>query len=296
MRKLLVYRDIGVYDARQNLAINEACLNSVEAGSPILRVYTFSSEGLILARHESIWDVRKPEIATRRNTAGSVIYCDPTTLGYSVFFRPEDLTDDVTKVFRLLTRPIAENLKPKLNGSEVSVGRVFSIRVEGKVLAGHAQYNTKKSVQYDGFVHVLKPDADKISGLIKLRELCGLDGNNVLCIDGEVFDMKGKFLGERERLDLKIIRKERDVIAGIPGLKGLGLTLEDYAVILKEGMESAFRCSSIESELPAELFRGSQEPLEKRYANKEWVKSGRKRHLGHCLVDFVEPEQGADPV
>ncbi len=296
MKKLLVYKDIGTHNAASNLALNEACLKYVELGNPILRIYTFSEPGLILSNHESMWDVRKPEMATRRNTAGSVIYCDSTTLGYTVIFKPTDLTTDVTHVYRRLTEPIARRLKEKLKGHEVSVGRVFSIRVDGKVLAGHAQYNTKNGIQYDGFVHLEKPDVGKISRHIKLRELASSDGINVICVDGKVFDLKGKLLGEQKSMPTEKLRDEMEELESVHGLKDLGINMEDYCEILRGSFEEAFTATSLEAKKPEKVVLASQQLLESKYLDKKWRESGKKSGFGHCFLEFVEPENGAYPV
>ena len=215
---LLVSVDLNKYDAPTNLAYNEACLSQVRTGYPILRIFTFSQPGLILAKHESLWDVRDDHqhLATRRNTGGSVIYVDQNTLGYTLVFQNSDLGKGIRDVYRKLTEPIAHSLQ--VRGLQATIGNLFSLRIEGKVVGGHAQYVSAKGTQYDGIVHVEKPDVRKIEKAIKLRRLCLNGPDKVICIDGNVYEIDGTYLGQESQFILKTLRDERRDISRMPGL------------------------------------------------------------------------------
>ncbi len=321
MGRLTVYTDIGVYDAPTNLAINDVCLKNVKAGKPIARIYTFSKKGLILAEHESVWDVRTPSLATRRKTGGSVIYADSTTMGYSLFFNSQDLEKDITHIYRRLTGPIAEKLGNRLKRDDigpnqlektyvqlnrddilpaesnanqirqVTLGRLFSIRVDGKVLSGHAQHITGDRVQYDGFVHISKPDVDEIGSHIKLRKLCFSKGKQCLLIDSEVFGLDGKLLGAAEDFELSVVRDEEQELRSVYGLQDLGIQKDDYIRMVVESFEQALGLKSESAELEPKTIQEATKLASQFYANSALRDSdSMKRCLGHCFVDLVEPE------
>lgn len=279
----------GNYDAPTNLAYNEACLNNVRSGYPILRVFTFSEPGVILAKRESLWDVRDDfhYVATRRNTGGSVIYVDSGTLGYTLLFHKDDLDSGrVMNVYKRLTAPLVAGLKEK--GLPAELGNLFSIRLDGKVVAGHAQYNRKDSVQYDGIIHLKKPNVERIGEAIKLRTLSHNGSAHVICVDGEVYGLDGSFLGREEDFELNHIRDERQEISDMPGLEDFGLGKEEYTEIIRTSFERLFGMNSKE-ELP-DVDQEAENLRRNKYTNKDWIKKGSKRALGHCFVDLIEPE------
>ena len=286
---LLVSVALGKYDAPTNLAYNEICLNQVRAGYPILRIFTFSGPGLILAKHESLWDVRDDhhQIATRRHTGGSVIYVDQNTLGYTALFQKGDLERGVKDVYRRLTEPIARALQQR--GLDANIGNLFSLRVDGKVIGGHAQYSSAKGIQYDGIVHIEKPDIAKIEKAIKLRRLCSNGSGHVVCIDGDVYDMKGTHIGEENQFTLRTLRDERAEISEMQGLRDFGLSQTDYIGIVRKTFEAVFNMKSIDESL-GDVDSSAAELAEKKYRNKEWVSEGQRKGLGHCFVDLVEAE------
>ena len=286
---LLVSVDLNKYDAPTNLAYNEACLNQVRSGYPIVRIFTFSQPGLILAKHESLWDVRDDHqhLATRRHTGGSVIYVDQNTLGYTVIFRKKDLEKSIRDVYRKLTEPIAQALREE--GLNATIGNLFSLRVDGKVIGGHAQYRSTKGIQYDGIVHIEKPDVEKIEKAIRLRTLCLSGSNKVVCIDGNVYDIDGTHLGQENQFALKTLRDERREISEMPGLREFGLSQRDYIDMIKQFFERVFNMQSVDDDL--RNFQSSAiELAEKKYRNMDWVSDGKRKGLGHCFVDLVEPE------
>ncbi len=289
---LLVSVDLNRYDAPRNLAYNEACLNRVESGSPMLRIFTFSRPGLILAHGESLWDLRDKfhSLATRRHTGGSVIYVDKDTLGYTLLFHKSDLPGNVVDIYTALTNPLVLGLKER--GIDAELGRLFSIRIGGKVIGGHAQYSKKDVVQYDGIVHLKKPSITNIDQTIKLRVLSQNGEGRVICIDGEVYDLKGNHLGEAKDFNLNKIRDEREEISSMPGLSDFGVQPTDYIDLIRSSFQNVFHMEAAESSLD-HLREDARKLEQSKYRSTDWIRAGTRRCLGHCFVDLVEPENGS---
>lgn len=292
---LFVIEALDTYTPAENLAYNEALLNEVERQSPLLRIFTFSEPGLILARNEDIWDVRKSyhPITTRRNTGGSVMYVDENTLGYTLLFDQRDMTNDLGIIYKAMTQPLVSGLREQ--GIVAELGNLFSIRIEGKVIGGHAQYRPLqiRGAQYDGIVNLKSPDVEKLDAMIRLRRLALHNNKKVLCIDGNVYDLKGKLLGKEREFELTTLRDERSEIAQMRGLEDYEISRDEYVTILKRAFGSVFGMNAIDYHLSENVCELAKKLQIQKYKNEEWVvhRGGRKGQ-GYCFVDLIEPEEG----
>ncbi|MBW2970367.1 hypothetical protein KY319_04560 [Candidatus Woesearchaeota archaeon] len=276
--------------AYENLAINHACFDAVNCGDfeSIVRVYPFSRPGAILSFNEDLWDVRggvfgKIDV-TRRPTGGSVIYVDGDTLGYSVFLKTNSKVD-VTRLYREFTGRVVRALNSF--GLDVSVSNWY-VRLNGGVIAGHAQVNRGSASEFQGIVRLKKWDMDALERALRLRTLGKYDGAHYLIVDDAVYDLKGN----KRSISVNKVRRlrdERSELASAPGLDGFGVRAPDLA----ERLAGCLSGSDERHELPGSIMSRAKSWLS-HYMNPDLVlKPGvtTKSCLGHCFVDLVESEQ-----
>ncbi len=285
MKLVVVDRSRNVYE---NLALNHACLDAVNKGDfdEIVRVYPFSRPGAILSNNESIWDVREHVIGkidvTRRPTGGSVIYVDENTLGYSVFLRTGSKVD-ITNLYREFTGRVVKALNSF--GLEVTVGNWY-VRLDGKVIAGHAQQNRGFASEFQGIIRMKKWDVNVLDNALRLRTLAEYKGVKYLVIDNAVYCVNGN----KTNIPVNILRKlrdERSELASAPGLDSFGVNAPD----LMERLASCLSGTDVRSDLPDSIEFDASVLLGKYYDSDLLLKKGVKSCLGHCFVDLVDNEQ-----
>lgn len=274
--------------AYENLALNHACLDAVSNGSyeEIVRVYPFSRPGAILSNSESIWDIRDEAIGkidvTRRPTGGSVIYVDENTLGYSVFLKTSSKVD-ITRLYREFTGRVVKALNSF--GLKVSVGNWY-VRLDGKVIAGHAQQNRGLASEFQGIIRMKKWDVKALDDALRLRTLAEYKGVNYLIIDSAVYCING----DKTNIPVHTLRKlrdERSELASAPGLDAHGVKAPD----LMERLATALSDCEQRHALPETILSQSKILVSQYYNSELILKKGTKSCLGHCFVDLVENEQ-----
>lgn len=274
----------------ENLSINDACLEAVCNGDyeRIVRVYRFSRPGVILSEFEDIWDVhehaRNKIDITRRPTGGSAVYVNEATIGYSVFLKTKNKTD-VTHLYKEFTGRVLNALK-SFSITEVKMNGWY-VRVDGGVVAGHAQQHRGSASEFQGLIILTRWNMEAIDSVIRLRKLAEWQGNHYLIIDGAAYDLQGNQASVLFD-QLRVVRDEYSELAKAPSLADYGIT----ASALMEKLAGHLSGLKERHVLPEKIQNRAVE-IEQKYKNANWVfNPGKKtrRGLGHCFVDLVERE------
>lgn len=170
------------FDAPTNMAIDEILKRrSEETGSIFIRFYSFTKPSIILSLSDSIKCIKSEGLAetenvdvTRRQSGGKPIYVDENVLAYSITGSESiDSTRDfvsLESIHKYFGSRVAKAISHYSNSSSVEIGDVYSIKAEGKPLAGHAQYLTPgKSFFYHGVIAMRAWDSEKINKLLRMR-------------------------------------------------------------------------------------------------------------------------------
>ena len=265
MSKWDLYR--GEYSASKNLAIDEYLLKeTTKNDNKVVRIYDFEKPSVILARNESFEDIKNIESNyeyTRRDSGGSVIFCDENALFYSVIMPnkenkfPERLHRDFfgPKIAKVLERSGVEKKK-------IGVGEHFSVRINGKTVSGNSQRKKKGGILYHGVLALESWDVEKLDQIIELREK-----------EGET---------------------EYDFIEKLPGLydhSQKSIEKEDVAsYLIQEFTEGDYKKTELSGRDKKEISK----LVDEKYGNQEWIKNGKldteslKKNQGFCFVDWTD--------
>ncbi len=178
-----IYFGYDRFSAAKNMAIDEILKNKCEKDNKIyIRFYDFEKPCVILSYSDSKECLRKDayenkEIEiSRRQSGGKPIYIDSNILAYSIIGSlNKDTTEfaSTTSVHNYFGAFIADaiNKTVKIDRQRITLGNVYSIKIDGKPVAGHAQFPTlSHSFFYHGVLAVGKWDALKINTLLNLSE------------------------------------------------------------------------------------------------------------------------------
>lgn len=175
----LVNFGYGKYPAAMNMAIDEVLFRVAAMEKRFfIRFYDFTRPSVILASSDSCSNFIGREgngiDLTRRMTGGKPIYIDDNVLSYCV-------TGPIGSDNPGISTPngihshfgglIAEALSETIRGESIELGKAYSIRVNGKPIAGHGQHLIGNSAfMYHGVMAIGPWDANSISRNIKLRK------------------------------------------------------------------------------------------------------------------------------
>lgn len=294
LEKRIFFHDNSARLPSENLAINQAIVDLVNDGDyeAVVRIYSHKN-GVILGRNESREDInvdyctKQGYEIVNRSSGGSTIFVTPElTLCYSVFanLRKTKLEENVTNIYKKFTLPLAKKLgdnfvvegsyylKAKLNGAS-------------HPFAGHAMRLYKHCVQFDGVVHKKKFDLDILARIIKLRELHRINEDSYILMHGDIYDLKGNKILNAVLSSSTLVKRERDELEKTQNFDSLGLDENIYLNCLYESFSETFEgLKKIEKlDCDNEIVRD--------YKNKiKRVREGKIVGLGHCFVDFMEPE------
>ena len=178
-----IYFGYDRFSAAKNMAIDEILKNKCEKDNKIyIRFYDFEKPCVILSYSDSKECLRKDayenkEIEiSRRQSGGKPIYIDSNILAYSIIGSlNKDTTEfaSTTSVHNYFGAFIADaiNKTVKIDRQRITLGNVYSIKIDGKPVAGHAQFPTlSHSFFYHGVLAVGKWNALKINTLLNLSE------------------------------------------------------------------------------------------------------------------------------
>ena len=256
---------LGEYDAPTNLAIDDYLLEKAsEEGTKSLRLYEFESPSVILARNEcfsDIKDVKEDVDYTRRDTGGSVIYCDDNAVFYSIVV-PLEENRYPEELHREYFGPKIADVLDEVGVEKelLGVGEHFSVRIDGKTVSGNSQRKKKDAVLYHGVLALEPWNVERLDSLIQLRE--------------------------------KQEKSEYEFVESLPGVfehaehseKGL---VED--LLIERFTEGEY----IISEFNEEELDLINEIAEEKYGNKEWIRNATnpstlKKDQGFCFVDWTD--------
>lgn len=254
----------GVHDAATNLAIDEYLLEETsDKRNKVFRIYDFEKPSVILARMESYKDingVKEGVDYSRRDTGGSVIYCDNNAMFYSIILPtgknrfPEELHRNYfgPKIARVLDRAGVEKEK-------LGIGEHFSVRINGKTVSGNSQRKKKDAVLYHGVLALEPWDVEKLDSLIKLREK-----------EGEL---------------------EKDFIEELPGIKEHCDT--SYNELKKIFVEEVTEGDYSNRRIGKEQYEEIERLVNNKYGNEDWIRTGGneealKEDRGFCFVDWTD--------
>src|SRR3989344_5400436 len=279
----------------ENLAINKYYVSLVKEGKYdlITRVYSHSN-GIILGYNESINDVymdfcnKNRHEVVRRFTGGSAVVVDPeTSLSYTLIFNPENLgmRKDITMLYKKITIPLAKNL-----GKNVTVEVTYYLRIRRNgysvPFAGHAiNMHDGDVVQFDGIINRTSFDTDHLSRVLKLRELYLLNGVKYIKSDGKIYDLKGSQVNLLNLKQANLLRSEIDELKKVQGLKEIGIDDSKFIDLFRKTIKDVF---GEVTERHIQINQSSLSLLQREIKNN--TKGGTKAGLGHCYIDFLEPE------
>jgi hypothetical protein len=292
-KKVFVY-DKEPRSPSENLAINRHVVGSIENGKfdLITRVYHHTL-GVILGYHESARDVDEVfcekygyEIV-RRPTGGSAIVVDPTSsICYSVIFDLDKTgkEKDITKIYKEITIPLAKNLG---KGTVVEGTYYLRSRINGENIpfAGHALKLYGNIVQFDGVINRTRMDMGVMEGVLNLRKLHGLNGENYVSVNGSAYNLEGKKV-DVDLSGAEILRDEALELRKMHGLRQLGLDDESFIHALYSTVGEVF--DDVERIGALEFDNEVVEAFRKEILDQS--RGGKQTGLGHCFVDLVEPE------
>ncbi len=274
-----------------NLAINRAVVDAVKEGKydAVARVYTHTN-GVILGYAESIDDVNQAYIeendleVIKRPSGGSAILVAPDlTLCYTLIFNPKkfEIKKDTKEIYNKITLLLAQQL-----GERFVVRGRYYIRVkigEKEVpFAGHAMKFWKDIVQFDGIVHKKGLDLNLFSEVLNLRELFEYEGEKYIRMDGSIYNIKGERIKSLPR-DAVLTKTEEESLKEIRGLNDLGISEDEFINHLYKTFHSLF--PDMKRDLTVQV-----DGIDKYQREIQQSKFGNIPALGHCFVDFMEPE------
>jgi lipoate-protein ligase A len=160
-------------DAYLNMAIDEVILRKSEKEKKnYIRFYEFSVPSFVLAYRQHPSEVTASENdfhITRRLSSGGVMLCNDSSLAYSMTLSSAKKMS-VKNVHNFFGTKIAEVVKEYAENQEVHLGDHFSVRVDGKIIAGHGQRDANKTVLYHGVLALYPWDTGLIEANVKLKE------------------------------------------------------------------------------------------------------------------------------
>lgn len=277
----------------ENLAINRYCIELVKNGSYdlIARAYTHR-KGIILGRGESLGDVNEEfcnlkgyEIVERPSGGSVVVVNEDLVLCYSIFFnwKAFNFGNDIGKLYKAVTIPLAKRL-----GKNISVEGAYYLRAnlgDSKIpFAGHAARVEGEGIQFDGIINKTKFDIGLLGKLIKLRELYSYNGELYILLGNEAYNLKGERVYDFNSERAKLVRDERKELGKILGLRELGINEKHFIDSLYDTINEVFGITQKTGlKIKEDIKKLAQEI-------KDNSKGGKKGLLGHCFVDFIEPE------
>ena len=144
---------------------------------------------------------------------------------------------------------------------------------------------SNKILQFDGVVNKQKFNMNQLEKVIKLRELYKAENQRYIFFEGDFYTLSGEkveLIGEKATL----LKKEYDELEKTKGLKEVGLSEKDFTDIFYNVLKGVFpeiiKVNNLN--LNQKLILDYQEKI------KNSIK-GKRIALGHCFVDFLEPEE-----
>lgn len=253
---------LGEYDAATNLALDEFMLEKAsDEGEKSIRFYEFENPAVILARSEHPDDIlewRDGIDYTRRDSGGSVIYCDDNALYYSIVV-PAETDDFPESLHRDYFGPkIAEALSEAgVPDTSLGVGEHFSVRIDGKTVSGNSQRKKKDAILYHGVLAYEPWDVELLDDLIDLRE--------------------------------RNCETEKEFIDSLPGVSEYSSSTKNE---IRDYMIQAFTEGDYKIADLSVRDKNKIDNLKEKYVDEDWIKGvnepSLKRNQGFCFVDWTD--------
>ncbi|MGC8648873.1 MAG: lipoate--protein ligase family protein [Candidatus Micrarchaeia archaeon] len=164
-----------------NMAVDEAIFQNLMRGEIIVRTYEFENNAIIIGRNDNISNIlnfeenkKKIEI-TRRETGGMPIFVGDKTFSFSIIGSTSIFSDKSLKLtvelHKFFGNAIANAIRSLGNNDiRIEVGDKYSIKLNGKPIAGQSSLIENNKFIYHGVITIEKLDADKIKNFILLKD------------------------------------------------------------------------------------------------------------------------------
>ena len=171
------------FSAAKNMAIDEILKKNCEHNNIVyIRFYDFEKPAIILSYLDSKDCLRQEAFAdpkveiSRRKSGGKPIYIDDNIFAYSIIGSINKVNAEFTSmafVHKYFGSHIVNAINKiiEINKERISLGDIYSIKIDGKPIAGHAQFPTiNHSFFYHGILAIGKWDAERINKLLNLNK------------------------------------------------------------------------------------------------------------------------------
>lgn len=246
----------GTYDAYMNMAIDDVLLVLADKTKKFFfRTYDFTRESVILANSDSPMNLKKHARiksgkhidVTRRISGGKPIYVDVNTLSYSIIGPLSEGSGSLnqTSINELFAPTVLKAIADTIGSdSKLNMGRVFSIKFDGKPIVGNAQHISQShSFLYHGVIAIGPWSSDKINKYLRLS------------------------------------REDSDALPTLPNIHdiaGNGYSVQEYKSLLSKRLhsyiDSLFSSKSELSEAEKdEMMKSAASKAKKVYADTNWI-------------------------
>ncbi|MGC8587049.1 MAG: lipoate--protein ligase family protein [Candidatus Micrarchaeia archaeon] len=250
--------------AADNMAIDELLEEKAGAtGNLYLRFYDTPKNAIVLSISDHMKviarDTSDAELS-RRISGGKPIFLGKGTLSYSIEGPLSVLGSKQTRfgnpnaIHQMLGPHLAEALRrvAGLSSDRLTLGEVYSINIDGKPVAGHAQHINASSFIYHGVMAIEKWDAEYISERLRLRE------------------------GDYEKLD------------SLPYIKQfVNGSTESLKQNIIDSMKQTFEIVPMNQAERSEIMQRSEKLAAEKYSSSGWVMrtdDGMKENSTFCLL------------
>ncbi len=242
------------FDAATNMAIDEVLLYRSESEKKIfVRFYGFTGNTIVLASSDHDQAIKQSNLdgtdLTRRISGGKPIYIHKNVLSYSITGPLNHHRNECTGLTQEIHKEIGSIVAQAIiattgiDPSSVELGKAYSVRVDGKPIAGHGQFTRlNHSFLYHGVIAVGDWDTKAIESLLKVKD------------------------------------EDYDKLKHLPSLKNLsrndGLSIGDYKALFINNFISSLPKGdsvSISPHEKGEVVKQAAELKEKKYANPSWI-------------------------
>jgi lipoate-protein ligase A len=261
-----VYFGYDKFSAAKNMAIDEILKNRCEKDNKIyIRFYDFERPCVILSYSDSKECLRKEAFEnkeieiSRRQSGGKPIYIDSNILAYSIIGPLNKETKEFTStvsVHNYFGIHIAEAIDKitEIGRERITIGDVYSIKIDGKPVAGHAQFPTlSHSFFYHGVLAVGKWDILKINSLLNLSK-----------VDFEALKVSPCITD--------LLKREENINKDMNSIEKIK---QDLAKMILE-LISGSKYQEINSKEKSIIVSNAESLATNKYSTKEWINESNK--------------------
>lgn len=253
----------GAYTAPFNMALDEAVARrSAREDTGILRVYTFSQDGIVLPYRASInavLDAQNIDV-TRRESGGAPMWCDQHVIGYSVAL-PADRSEGFEAMHQKFGAYIADALE-SFGVNNIRVGDTYYLKIGTLPIVGNAHRKTAGPEGYHlyhGIIPLSHWDHREIDRRLQLRQFSEAH--------------------------------ESDIIRALPALADYtSMPEEEMQEQLQRHIPLAITGSAKYENTDSELLEDAYALYEEKYGNRAWIQSHTEWEAGFCFTGHITEE------